>query len=164
MKNKLKKVVIGIGISLVLISGQIVFSEPGSQSDPLVTLSYVDMKMQELRTYIDQKLNVDIADSKKDTWEVVELFEGKSIIGKGGTEIILRSGKGSSISNISTVTKNGKETKIDNGLTDVTDGLDLKFGVSIPTNHLLIIPRDDGRGLLAISDSFLLVKGDYEIK
>lgn len=164
MKNKLKKISIGVGLSLVLISGQLAFSEPGSQSDPLVTFSYVEKKITELKSYIDEKLSKDNIDSNQSTWQVVELLEGQSLIGKGGTEIILRSGKGKSISNISIKNENGVELKIDNGLTDVTDGLDLKSGVAIPRDHLLIIPRDDGRGVLAVSGSFFLVKGDYEIK
>lgn len=165
MKNKIKKIGIGIGAALILIGGRVSFSEPGSQSDPLVTFSYVEKKFEEIKTYVNEKMGESAGDTKTaSTWEVVEVSGGQSLIGKDGTELILRSGKGTSISNISQISVNGNKLAVDNGLTDVTDGKDLKMGDSIPRDHLLIIPRDDGRGVKCSSDSFFLVKGDYSVK
>lgn len=127
----------------------------------MVTFSYVEKKFEEIKVYINEKTG---EDSKNDAWEVVEVLKGQSLIGRAGSELILRSGKGTAISNISKITENGVELTIDNGLTDVTDGLDLKMGNKIPRDHLLIIPRDDGRGVDCISDSFFLIKGNYKIK
>lgn len=165
MKNKIKKTTIGIGAVLILLGGRVAFSEPGSQSDPLVTFSYVEKKFGEIKIYIDEKLNnINLQPEEKSAWEVVEVSEGKSLICKDGTELILRSGKGIAISNISKIVENGAEIIIDNGLTDVTDGNDLKMGDNIPRDHLLIVPRDDGRGVSCTKDSFFLVKGDYIIE
>ena len=81
---------------------------------------------------------------------------GKSLICKDGTEIILRSGEARAIA----IVVNG----VMNGLTDITVGKDLAMEENIIANHLLIIPRDDGRGARALTNSFFLVKGDYEIR
>lgn len=165
MKNKIKKIGIGIGAALILIGGKVSFSEPGSQSDPLVTFSYVEKRFEEIKEYINEKTREPQKnDGRQSTWEVVEVLSGRSLIGKGGTELILRSGECTAISNVSKTIQNKVEVITDNGLTDVTDGKDLKMGDNILKDHLLIIPRDDGRGADCISNSFFLVKGDYTIK
>ena len=163
MKNKIKRVGIGIGAVVILLGARASFSEPGSQSDPLVTFGYVETKFRELENYIDSKFESK-ENNKEAVWQTVELDVGQSLIGKAGTEIILRGGKASSISKISNIVKDGVAMTVDNGLTDVTDGRDLKMGDNVPLDHLLIIPRDDGRGIKCSSYSFLLVKGDYSIK
>lgn len=155
MKNKVKRIGIVLGAGVIMLGATVAFSEPGSEGDPLVTLSYVEKKIDQLKSYIDQK--------GSGTWVVVEVPAGKSLICKDGTEIILRSGEAKSISKISREIKNGVEIIIDNGLTDVTAGKDLKTDQFISKDHLLIIPRDDGRGAYCTTNSFFLVKGRYEI-
>ncbi len=165
MKGKIKKMAVGVGAVLILIGGRVVFSEAGSQSDPLVTFSYVEKKFEEIKEYVNEKIGEPQNNSvKQSAWQIVDILEGQSLIGKDGTEIILRSGNCITISNISKITQNGVEFTIDNGLTDITDGRDLKMGENIPRDHLLIIPRDDGRGANCSSNSIFLVKGDYTIK
>lgn len=160
MKNNIKKIGIGIVTVSILFGTNLVFSEPGTITDPLVTLSYVEEKIEEVKDYIDEKLSkvnssVDNS-SESNKWVVVEVPTGKSLIAKDGTEIILRSGNARAIA----VVVNG----IMNGLTNVTEGRDLAMEETITANHLLIVPRDDGRGIRALSHCFVLVKGDYEIK
>lgn len=165
MKNKTKKIGLAFGVVVLLVGARVSFSEPGSESDPLVTLSYVDTKITQLQYYIDSKLTGNNqGPDKESSWEVVEVSAGKSIIGKAGTEMILRSGRAKSISNISIVSENGTEYIVDNGLTDVTNGKDLTKGMDISTDHLLIVPRDDGRGVQCTADSFFLIKGNYRIE
>ena len=162
---KIKKMGITIGAIIILLGATVAFSEPGSYSDPLVTSGYVDAKIEQLKFYINEKLaGINGDTNEESSWQVVEVPAYKSLIGKDGTEVILRSGKGNSISKITIRSNNGVEEAIDNGLTDVTDGKDLKMGDNVPMDHLLIIPRDDGRGIYCTLDSFFLVKGDYEIK
>ena len=69
-----------------------------------------------------------------------------------GCEFILRGGEATVIAS-----KNG-------GLSDTTDGVDLTQDTLVPANHLLIVPRDDGRGFDAVTDVIIMVKGTYEIK
>ena len=67
-------------------------------------------------------------------------------------EIILRS-------RIGTVVDTGN-----GGLADITEGKDITNGENVLQNHLLIVPRDDGRGVKAVnSNVILLVKGGYTL-
>ncbi|GFN34308.1 hypothetical protein [Tepidimicrobium xylanilyticum] len=153
-----KKVLSGLIIILVILGSVFVFSEPGSETDPLVSLSYLEKKIDELKQYIDNRLlNIGENNNLSNTFVVVEISSGQSIIGKGGTEIILRGGTGNGPGKAKIVAM-GKD-----GLSDLTDGKDLKRGEEVPLNHLLIVPRDDGRGVHAINDSVFLVRGEYEI-
>ena len=43
---KIKKTYIALGAVIALFGSSIVFSEPGSESDPLVTLSYVNNSIE----------------------------------------------------------------------------------------------------------------------
>ncbi|MGI6574685.1 MAG: hypothetical protein ACOX3A_02255 [bacterium] len=84
--------------------------------------------------------------------QVVELIAGQSLLADGGTELILRGGQAEAI------------TSPLGGLADLTGGKDLAQGARIPANHLLLVPRDDGRGVFAVTDIILLVRGGYEIR
>lgn len=152
MKNKIKKSVVIISGALVLFGAAATFSEPGSVDDPLVTLTYVNNKIDQIKEYIDIKIANNSASLNE--WVVVEVPQGQSLIGKSGTEIILRGGKSTAYG-----------VKVDKGLTDITDGKDIDNENNyLPANHLLIIPRDDGRGAYSVTDSIFLVKGNYEIR
>ncbi|CAK7085194.1 hypothetical protein KQI38_17845 [Tissierella carlieri] len=157
MKNKIKRIGIGLSAIVILLGATRVFSEPGSELDPLVTLSYVEKKIEQLKYYVDTELGKkNTGNETTGSWAVVEVPAGKSLICKDGTEIILRSGEARAIA----IVVNG----VMNGLTDITVGKDLAMEENIIANHLLIIPRDDGRGARALTNSFFLVKGDYEIR
>jgi len=104
---------------------------PGSFEDPVVSKSYVDAKT---------------------TFSPIELKAGQRLIGKEGTEIILRSGEAAAIDNG------------ENGVADLTSGVDLLSGHVVGQNHLLLVPRDDGRGIAALTDIWVLVRGDYTVQ
>ncbi|MDR1247005.1 MAG: hypothetical protein LBK57_08270 [Clostridiales Family XIII bacterium] len=108
---------------------------PGSESDPVVTKSYVDKQLSEAGG----------------VFVPLEVSAGKRLIGGAGTEIILRSGEASAI---------GSES---NGISDLTEGLDLQTGAAVSRDHLLLVPRDDGRGLSATTDVWLMIRGPYTI-
>ncbi|EOC99535.1 hypothetical protein [Caldisalinibacter kiritimatiensis] len=187
-------------ISLVFIGAILVLSygialadvtEPGSESDPLVTLSYVEKRIEQLKYYIEQRITevTEITATNSDQinsileeneqlkdridkleeklqqenttshsdcasvgLEVVELRNGQKLIGQAGTEIILRGGKAKAIA--------GEL----GGLSDVTGAIDIKMDQDIPPNHLLIIPRSDGRGVYVEEYAIFMVRGKYEIK
>lgn len=156
MKKNINKVV---GCSVVIISllvgGKVVFSEPGSNKDPLISKSYVDGKIDEVKKYIDSKVknNSSTSGSSSSTaLEIVELRAGQSMIGASGTEMILRSGTGLAI---------GSQL---GGISDITGGKDLNTGEKIAKNHMVIIPRDDGRGVYSRGETFWMVRGSYTIE
>ena len=113
---------------------------PGTEGDPLVTKSYVDKKVAE------------VSGGSAASWQVIEVAEGKSVIGGQGTEMILRSGNAVAIDN-----------GVD-GISDLTNAKDLKSGTKIAANSLLLTPRDDGRGIKCQTSCFVMVLGAYTIK
>ena len=118
---------------LGMLCGYAVFGAsdgPGTDSDPLVSKSYVDTKL---------------------TYTPIQLTAGQKLIGKEGTEIILSSGEATAIDNGA------------NGISDITAGTDLMTGMQVALNHLLLVPRDDGRGITAVTDIWVMIRGDYEI-
>lgn len=144
-------IIVGTGLFMSLGDANS-FASAGSETDPLITLSYLEQRISEVKKYVDDKIS-SLNNTSSNNLEVIELKNGQKIIGREGTEFILRSGK--AIAKVSDL----------GGISDVTDGVDLKEGENIPRNHQLIIPRDDGRGLVIIEDStFILVRGEYIIE
>jgi len=135
--------------SFLAISASADVAEPGSEGDPLVTKSYVDKVIYSLKEYVDSKSG----SFNSNSFEIVYLEQGQILIGDKSAEIILRSG-------IASAVDSGM-----GGLADVTGGKDLRNGENISQNHLLIVPRDDGRGVKAENNHVvLMVKGGYTVK
>lgn len=124
---------------------------PGTAGDPVVTKSYVDAQIAALEAKLDDTLDT-VGTTSNAKFEVVKVDSGKSVIAGASTEIILRSGAATAIASSS------------GGVADLTGGSDLKTGNSVPKNHLLLVPADDGRGIKCTSMSYVMIKGDYSIK
>lgn len=138
MKRKL------ITASVAIIMLITTFSVAVGTDDPLITESYLkNVFLNEVKEYINQS---------NSSFNVVSVKKGQKFIGGSGCEFILRQGQGDVLS-----AELG-------GLSDVTAGYDIVSGVSVPPNHLLIVPRDDGRGFTAVTDVVIMVKGSYTIK
>lgn len=166
MKKSIKQTII-MGITAVMALGAagavgVYAGSAGSDQDPLVTLSYVEKRIQEVLTNVTAQ----IAELKKQNgaqagstgtaagtsvFQVVQAEKGSFMYFGGSTEFIVRSGKVTVIA-----TANG-------GLSDLTDGKDIAMGQSVPANHHMLVPRDDGRGLNILDTTFILVKGPYTI-
>lgn len=86
------------------------------------------------------------------SYSPISLTAGQKLIGGEGTEIILRSGEATAIDNGA------------NGISDLTIGTDLMTGSQVVTNHLLLVPRKDGRGITATTDIWVMVRGTYTIQ
>jgi hypothetical protein len=80
-------------------------------------------------------------------FRVVTVPAGQSIVGEAGAEIVLRGGTATAI------------TSPQGGLLDISAGRDVKEGEAILPNHLIVIPRSDGRGFKAVTELVLMVKG-----
>ncbi len=152
-------IVMWVLISVFLLFGiaRAVNPEPGSDEDPLVAKSYVDQQIALLQNQIASISGAQDGETAGSvSFKVVELSDGQILTAGQGTEIILRVGTATAISG-----ENG------DGLADVTSGLgtkhDLKTGQTVPVNHLLVVSRNDGRGLKAENRVILLVKGPYSI-
>lgn len=140
MNKKLKMI-----LTFVLLTGTTLYAADnmlGTKVDPVVTKSYVDMKIREQLGKVE---------TQKSTFEIVDVGAGKTIYGKQGSEMIIRSGEGRIIASLA------------GGVQDVTDGVDLAADVIAPKNNLLIIPREDGRGIFANKAMTIMVRGGYTI-
>jgi hypothetical protein len=173
-------VVLTITIGIIFDKTNASSGDPGTVSDPLVTKSYVDKlnaelkqevlsmtgtggtstvqptNMTEIYEYIDNKFASISSSGGSESgagFVVVEVAAGKKIIGNASTEMILRSGKAEVLAN-----QSGE------GLSDVTSGNDIKGGIEVELNHLLIVPRSDNRGLSVIKKSYIMVKGGYSLQ
>ncbi|NLJ59090.1 MAG: hypothetical protein GX339_09630 [Tissierellia bacterium] len=161
----MKKILI-LTLILALIFTAVVFAAPGDSSDPIVVLSYLndritalinEYKLDEIPS-LQKKVN-DLASDGSSSGsghssaelEVVELYEGDKLIAGAGTELILRGGKAFVI---------GSEL---GGISNVTAGKDFVAGMEFVANHLMIVPRDDGRGAYTDDYAIFMVRGAYEI-
>jgi hypothetical protein len=174
----------------LIISSAAGAGQPGSDTDPLVTKSYVDQQIASVLSKIASsgsgtgtgstidaaviaQLQTDVGDltkfiidalteietlkakinSLETGFVVVELKAGQKLLLSGGSEAILRNGSATAL-------------KGANGdlLIDASGGKDLAQGAAIPLQHILIASRTDGRGLLAKTNCFVLVRGAYTIQ
>lgn len=142
MKRIVTGLVIVISVFAVTVAAAAAADTPGSEGDPVVTKSYVDSQIAQMKG----------SGAESGAYVVVQVSAGQRLLGKSGTEIILRSGEATAIDNGA------------NGISDMTAGKDLMTGQSIGQNHLLLVPRDDGRGIQAITDIFAMVRGAYSIQ
>lgn len=116
--------------------------DPGSAGDPLVTKSFVEEYVQK---YISGMGNSGGSGSL--AWSVAELETGQEFIGKAGTEIIVRSGSAA------VVDPSG------GGIPDLTAGKNVMAGQTVENNHLLSLPRSDGRGVKAQKPTTIMYRG-----
>lgn len=145
--------------ALVLCAASIfmvVLAEPGGTDDPLISKAYIDnVVIPQLKEYVDNKIRqVSTGDGTQsaESFKVVNMTAGQKMICNAGAELILRMGKAEIIAS-----EKG-------GIADTTAGFDLANGTAMPSNHLLIVPVADGRGITAQNDVIVMVKGGYEIK
>lgn len=174
MKNKILTL-LQIAALTTVFAVTVFGSTAGTADDPVVTKSYVDKCINDAVSQVmSNKLSdsdieqiaekaAELADNGKnvptisesgtsDTYKAIELKTGKIIIGMEGTEIILRSG-------VAYAYITGVDT-----ILDITTGESLEDKNSISKDHLIIIPRADGRGIRATEDAWVLVKGGYSIQ
>lgn len=149
-----------------------------SSEDPLITWSYlrdifkpeileeVDKRFEEYDIVLEDKETEEekpIADDYPEenesapavssTYEVIELKNGDALYAVSACDIMLRSGTAVCIA------PDEKQ-----GIADYTSGDEIYNGMGLTKNHMCLIPRGDGRGVLAASESvYLMVRGDYTI-
>ena len=143
-----KKIILAtlVAISLLTVIATAATYPPGSTEDPVVTKSYVDSKLAELESKLGGTTG------STNAYAPLQIMQGKTLLGGEGTEIIFRSGEATAIDN-------GQ-----NGISDITGAKDLVTGESLTLNHLIVIPKEDGRGIKASTDIWVLIKGKYTIR
>ena len=160
-------------VTLTLAGVALAAGTQGSQSDPLVTLSYLTEKpIPSILAQVDQKITqreeqletqlsgvaegyIQQMEDKQGgsgaVFTVVTLTQGQQLVGGAGCELLLRGGTGVCVSDTSP------------GLIDMTQGSTLANGSALSLNHLYLATVE-GRGVLAQDTVTLLVRGSYTIK
>ena len=162
-----KIVILASAVALIFLMASTTWgsnAQPGSAGDPVVTRSYVDEQINQLRELISGTGGGLLSSQSRDDivnevlsqagarYLPVQAFEGDVIIGHEGTEIILRSGRASAV------------VPGENGITNATTGQELLSNAAIVQNNLLIIPRHDGRGVrVTAEEAWFLIRGGYEV-
>lgn len=140
------------------------------ENDPIITLSYLkdillpqakdELKEEitrELKAEISAKLDEALTAELPDTYvgyTVLELKKGEKLTSEEGTvELIVRPGSSAVV--VSDIPKNG--------LSDISEMKEVLSGEEVGINHSLIIPRNDGRGIVITSETaYVLVRGNYK--
>ena len=173
-RKTLLTTVLSVGVLTLLLG-----AAAGSQSDPLVTMSYLsDVSTPAILKQVDARLDsreqalVDqlsaVADAYSQEMEelldsagsgsgtasavftVVTVKAGQQLLGTTGCELLLRSGSATCVA------------ASEPGLVDSTEGSTLSAGGAVQPNHLYLITAD-GRGLQAASDATVMVRGGYTV-
>ncbi|RKP47271.1 hypothetical protein D7Z26_23495 [Cohnella endophytica] len=157
MKQKLW-VVLGAVILVAIIWSASSFaasdSTPGSVDDPIVTKGYVDSVVSKL---VQQELakQGSTGGGGSSKLETVTVPWGTKLVVEDGGEMIVRTGKAIAYSSDA------------NGLSDLTDGLDVKPGKPVKNDHLILNPRG-ARGIEAdpkqTKGLIVLVRGGYKLQ
>ncbi|WP_027087216.1 hypothetical protein [Cohnella panacarvi] len=148
---------IGTAVILSSVQADTQASTPGSTNDPLVTKGYVDSAIANLVQQEIAKLGPSAGggDEGSAKLEVVTVPFGSKLIVSDGGEMIVRSGKAIVVSSDA------------NGLSDLTDGLDIKPGKPVGNNHLILNPRGQ-RGVEAdpkqTKGLIVLVRGAFTLQ
>ena len=149
-------------VSCLAMTGVSLAVEPGSASDPLVTLSYLNETfLGQVMTQVDQKIaarNSQLLQQSGGTgstssaeFTVVTLSGGQTLTGDIGCEVMLRIGSASCVS------------PSNPGLIDETAAAAQNNGGALAVNHLYMMTIE-GRGVKAgAATTKLLVRGSYTI-
>lgn len=87
------------------------------------------------------------------TYEVIEMKYGDCLFAEGPIDILLRSGKAICIA-----------PSASQGISDYTEGVEIYNGENLTINHMCLIPRGDGRGIMATAQAvYIMVKGEYSL-
>ena len=168
LRHPIRTLLLG-GVTAAAVSLAAFAASAGTQSDPLVTLSYltnqftpsvlsqVDKQITTAQTDLEAKFDAKLqsagggGSSSGGVYTTVALSAGQTIVGDAGTELLLRSG-----SAVCT-------TAADPGLVDMTGGGTVNAGESIAANHLYMATASQS-GMKASSSVQVMVRGGYSIK
>ena len=172
MKSK-KLTVPAIVIAAAAAFGVTTAAAYDSSEDPLVSLSYLTKifkteLLEELNETIEAEIayrmqNLDVSQYQppkeepvqtvSSTYEVVELGWGDALYAASACDIMLRAGNAYCIA-----------PDPSQGISDYTSGTEIYNYEYLTKNHMCLIPRGDGRGIMADSASvFVMVKGEYTV-
>ncbi len=129
----------------------------------LIQSSGDELKKQISAISTQSDLQKELSDTKKElaalkesmAFKIIQLPKGKILLGGASTEIIVRT-KSGAVAYI--------EKTASGGLANLISGKDIPNNAVIQDNQLLLVPAEDGRGIKATKDAYIMIKGTYTIK
>ena len=180
MKKQPKlKYISGILVLAAVLAVTVLAASYDSSEDPIVSLSYLTQvfrpsiekdyneKIAALEAQIEALNSGDVspsvpADPEPEpetsvpaamTYEVLELKYGDCLFAAGAVDIMLRAGSAVCIA-----------PDAGQGISDYTAGAEIYNGEALTKNHMCLIPRGDGRGIMATAQPvYIMVRGDYSL-
>ena len=163
MKKKRLRIAVCVLLALagLTAAGTMAAGGAGSQSDPLVTLSYlddtftgqimekVDKLIAERNTKLASELGGGVSGASS-AYTAVTLAAGQTLTGETGCEVLLRTGAATCVASSTP------------GLTDATTGGSINSGGALQPNHLYLMT--ESRGVFSASGATLLVRGSYSVR
>lgn len=158
MSKKKKRLMICIAAAVLLLGGAGVYAATayGTQSDPLITKSYLDQVLtpdmeERFQTELDSALSALEGQASGDEFTVLTLSQGQKVTCGVGCEIMLR---------IGTAKTTGPDYPV---LVDTTTGESVADGQALTANHLYMVTIK-GNGITATAATVkVLIKGDYTV-
>lgn len=156
--SKTKLRVLVIGLVILLAAGVTVYAATnyGSESDPLITKSYLDGVVQpELERALQTELNDALAEVQSGSGEftLLTLNNGQRVTCAIGTEVLPRIGAAAAYAYDSA----------DVALVDTTSAAAVKGGAALTANHLYMVTIA-GNGFTATQNNTkVLISGEYTV-
>lgn len=157
MKRKIERAALILAVAVVFTCvGAYAASTAGTQSDPLVTLSYLNKTLQpSMETEFNNTVTTAMTQLERQfesevsgEFAVVTLQSGKTMKCSAGCEVLFRSGSAAVVGS--------------SGMIDISSGSTVASGKGMTANHLYMAPASDS-GLKASGSVTLLVRGTYTI-
>lgn len=149
-KRRFAEIAVILVLTLCLTTFGVYAAAVGSESDPLVTMSYLNTTfMEEIMAKVEQLVG---RNGGSDSFSLVTVSKGETIKLSLGAEAMLRIGSAKCVADSSP------------GLVDTTSATTLSGGSALLTNHLYMATVSQ-RGILAVGDTVkVLVRGAYTIR
>lgn len=153
-----------IGLTLGIFIGMLGITQAdgtaGTTTDPLVTVSYMELKLKALddkylsevnalKSQIEQMSQIGNSTTGTQKFEIINVPKGSAVYFADSAEFIVRVGHATVIDPNSV------------GIPDLTEGSKVLNGKGVPIDHHMLVPSNDGRGILTTEDCWMMIKGNY---
>ena len=153
----MKKYIAIVIVTLLVIVGISVYAA-NTSSDPIISLSYFEKEMNNLKTELTQLINSKVSgggnsSTSTSSYEIVNIQKGKQVTFGESAEFIIRRGEATIV-----------DPSNSNGIPNLTLGKDDTNNAKAGLQQLYLVPRNDGRGIIAKTDLVIMVRGNYTVK
>lgn len=160
----MKKIYVFSIVIIIMIGFVVISNATSTSSNPIISLSYLNKTIDELKLEIYKEVDKRISESPTSgtgasAFKIINVEKGKKVICYESTEFVLRRGTASIID-----PSKATNPTAPNGVPNLTVGKDAQHGDTVTLQQLYLVPRKDGRGIEAKTELTIMIKGGYEIQ